>query len=124
MDLKGCFLKILPSLLKASNKKSKDTKPAKMSLVNLVKCLTNTDPWKHATKIAMANNQIPTHTLQAKKFNSRLTAFEYKLSSNSRIGPVTPKKQSQLLSRGQNVNKWPSSGQIITCNDQRHASNQ
>ena len=60
----GCSWKILPSLLKASEMKRSATRPAKMSLVNLVKNLTKVDPSKPATRRAMAKVQRPIQNLQ------------------------------------------------------------
>ena len=54
----------MPSLLKASEMKRSATRPAKMSLVNLVKNLTKVDPSKPATRRAMAKVQRPIQNLQ------------------------------------------------------------
>ena len=91
MDLSGCLLKIFPSLLKASKMKSKATRAEKMSLVNLVKNLTNIEPWKRETIIAMINSQTPTHTLQDKKLNPNWVENSNSFSSYSKMGPVTPR---------------------------------
>ena len=44
--------------------KSSDTRPAKISLVNLVKNRTRVYPWKPATRREMMKTQTPIQTLQ------------------------------------------------------------
>ena len=73
--------------------------PAKMSLVNLVKYLTITDPWNMATTKAITTNQIPIQTRHVKKSMLALFALAklYKASSNNKTGPVTPERKVNLF---------------------------
>ena len=63
----GCFLKILANFSKGDMMNSRAINPVKMSFVNFVKYFTNTAPWNAATTSETTINQIPTHTLHAKK---------------------------------------------------------
>lgn len=70
--------------------KIRATRDAKMSLVNLLKYFTSTDPWNPATTRAMRTTQKEVHTLQGRNSISLLLAKPNSASSNRRRGPVHP----------------------------------